>query len=42
MEHKNKNCGTRVKTYFKSLIKSDETGGHFNYVTLHIRDLKLR
>ena len=41
MKKTKENCCTHVKTYFKSLIKSDETGGYFNYLTLLIRDPKL-
>ena len=37
------NCQcSKVKAWFKSLISDPSTGGHLNYITLHIRDETMR
>jgi hypothetical protein len=35
---KTNNCCRRLKLKFQSYIRSEETGGQFNYITLYIRE----
>lgn len=42
MQNIARKCNLKMQKYFQSLIWDNETGGHLNYITLHIRDKTMR